>query len=70
MLSSGRYGLTPGPGGSGTKREAGEHKISFSNQTTERLEEVIWSKRLVPGDFLFTLRSALICLLSPSLLEK
>ena len=68
MLSSGRHGLTPGPGGSGTKREAGEHK-SFSNQTTERLEEVIWSKRLVPGDFLFTLRSALICRPSPSLLE-
>ena len=70
MLSSGRHGLTPGPGGSGTKREEGEHKISFSNQTTERLEEVIWSKRLGPGDFLFTLRSALICRLSPSLLEK
>ena len=69
MLSSGRHGLTPGPGGSGTKREAGEHKISTWSQTTERLKEVIWNKRLPPGVFFFTLRSALICHPSPSLLE-
>ena len=65
MLSS----LTPGPGNRGHKARGGEHKTSTSSQTTERLEEVIWNKRLPPGVFFFTLRSALICRPSPSLLE-
>ena len=51
------------PGGSSTKHEAGEHKISTLSQTTEKLEEVIWSKRLLPG--VFFLHVALCANLSP-----
>ena len=50
-MSSGRHGLTPGPGDRAQKREAGEHKISTSSKTTERLEEVIWNKRLPQAFF-------------------